>query len=191
MLLQNCQQQFCYRSIEEKYSLRKELILSVYPSRDSPFVWTEDTCVYMEVSFFLTNSPYDKLIQVLWNIYISLASLTRDIINKSIKADIFLASIFHFHSILPKPSILKTKLKNPTHKDEAKRDIQFVHTDICHFRWWQVSTSLNEQVCFHWRTNEVLPSINYKKSLSLVCFFNHVNAIYLLHRETNLHISIH
>lgn len=119
----------------------------------------EDTRVYMEVSFFLTNRPYDKLIMVLWNICISFACCEPDFFHKgynskSIKVDIFLASILHFHSILPKLSILKKKkknqttFKNPTHKDEVKCEIQFVHTDICHFRGWRLSTSLKEQVCF-------------------------------------------
>lgn len=81
MLLQNCQQLFCYGSIEEKYLLRKELILSLHPEILHLCEW-KVCSVYMEESLFLINSPDDKLIRVLWNIYLSLACCEPDFSHK-------------------------------------------------------------------------------------------------------------
>lgn len=122
MLLQNCQQQFCYISIEEKYLLRKELILSLYG--DSPFMWMEGMHVCIWRYLFLTNNPDDKLVGVLWNIYLSLlavsqSSLRRNIISKSIKADIFSARVINLYCILP--ILGGKKIKNPTYKGESER----------------------------------------------------------------------
>lgn len=105
----------------------KEGINSLPTSRDSPFMWMEGMqCVYGGISF-LTNSPDDKLIRVLWNIYLSLACCEPDFSHKEYNYQKHQSRhIFNKSPSFPQRSsqtlhLGGKKIKNPTHKGESER----------------------------------------------------------------------